>query len=43
MHKKRALELLNRLDVLGDNLIAEGNHFKKGVKELKLELKKNVR
>ena len=38
--KKRANELIYRLDNLADHLINEGTYFKKGVKELKLELKK---
>ena len=40
--KKRASELIWRLDNFADYLINEGNHLKKGVKELKKELKKNA-
>jgi hypothetical protein len=34
-----AIELIYRLDVLADHLINEGKHYKKGVKELKRELR----
>ena len=40
MDKSRLTHLLFRLDDFGDKLIKEGEYYKKTVKEIKSELKK---
>ncbi len=40
MDKERVRHLLTRLDTFADKLILDGEYYKKSIKEIKTELKK---